>query len=402
MTATTDGPTTAPRRRRTGSFGGRHGGQAAAGWVFVTPTVLILLLFMVIPIVMAAWVSVSDWSGRGSPFSGDVGFVGFRNYGELLTGGGLPQRDFATSLRNNVYYVLLVVPIQTVISLLLAVMVNQKILRARGAFRTAFYFPSVTSSVAITVVFLFLFTATGAVNRALAALSISGPNWIQDPRGVLHIILGAFGVDRAPEALRSSPFLGLSWWEWLAGPSVAMSMFIIMAIFTTTGTFMLLFIAALQNIEGEVEEAAMVDGASAWQRLRLVTVPMLRPTIFTVVTLGLIGTWQVFDQIFTGTRGAPGKTTLTPAFLSYQASFISQRWGNGAAIAFILFGIIVVMTLVQRLVLRERDVVPRRKRFVLSGAGTTPTAAVAASSATGTGPGTGTDPGTDPGTKETT
>jgi multiple sugar transport system permease protein len=377
VTATTDGPTTPPRRRAR-PFGGRQGAQAAAGWLFVTPSVVILLLFMVIPIVMAAWVSVSDWTGRGSPFSANVDFVGFRNYGELLTGGGLAQRDFATSLRNNVYYVLLVVPIQTVVSLLLAVMVNQKILRARGAFRTAFYFPSVTSSVAITVVFLFLFTATGAVNRALAALSISGPNWIQDPRGVLHIVLGAFGVDRAPEALQSSPFLGLSWWEWLAGPSVAMSMFIIMAIFTTSGTFMLLFIAALQNIEGEVEEAAMVDGASAWQRLRLVTVPMLRPTIFTVVTLGLIGTWQVFDQIFTGTRGAPGKTTLTPAFLSYQASFISQRWGNGAAIAFILFGIIVVMTLVQRLVLRERDTVPRRKRFALAGAGTTPAARTAA------------------------
>jgi multiple sugar transport system permease protein len=111
---------------------------------------------------------------------------------------------------------------------------------------------------------------------------------------------------------------------------------------------------------------------------------MLRPTIFTVVTLGLIGTWQVFDQIFTGTRGAPGKTTLTPAFLSYQTSFISQRWGNGAAIAFILFAIIVTMTIVQRILLRERDVVSKRKRFVLSGAGTTLTAtAAAASSAPG-------------------
>nr|WP_148220888.1 sugar ABC transporter permease [Xylanimonas cellulosilytica] len=323
---------------------------------------------MVIPIAMALWVSVSDWSGRGSPFSGSASFVGMRNYNDLLAGGGLPQRDFATSLRNNAYYVLLVVPTQTLLSLLLAVMVNQRILRARGAFRTAFYFPSVTSSVAITVVFLFLFTATGAVNRALSALSINGPNWIQDPRGLLHIILGSLGVERAPEALQASPFLGLSWWEWLAGPSVAMCIFIIMAIFTTSGTFMLLFIAALQNIEGEVEEAAMVDGATAWQRLWLVTVPMLRPTIFTVVTLGLIGTWQVFDQIFTGSRGAPAKTTLTPAFLSYQSSFISQRWGNGAAIAFILFAIIVVMTLIQRLVLRERDTVPKRKRFVLSSA----------------------------------
>jgi multiple sugar transport system permease protein len=108
----------------------------------------------------------------------------------------------------------------------------------------------------------------------------------------------------------------------------------------------------------------MMDGATGFQRLRLITVPMLRPTIFTVVTLGLIGTWQVFDQIFTGTQGGPANTTVTPAFLSYQTSFINQRWGNGAAIAFILFVIIVVMTIIQRIVLRERDTVPRRKRFV--------------------------------------
>jgi multiple sugar transport system permease protein len=331
--------------------------------------ILLLGLFLALPIAMAAWVSVSDWTGRGNPFAGGANFVGGENYAELLAGGGLPQRDFATSLRNNAYYVLLVVPIQTALSLALAVLVNRQLLRGRGFFRTAFYFPSVTSSVAITVVFLFLFTSTGAINRVLAALSVDGPNWIADPRGVLHIILGVVGVDRPPGALQSAPFLGLSWWEWLAGPSVAFCMYIVMAIFTTSGTFMLLFLAALQNISGEVQEAAEVDGATAWQRLRYVTIPMLRPTIFTVVTLGLIGTWQVFDQIYTGTRGSPGKTTLTPAYLSYETSFVDQQWGEGAAIAFILFAIIVVMTIVQRMVLAERDDVPRRRRFYKQGGG---------------------------------
>ena len=100
----------------------------------------------------------------------------------------------------------------------------------------------------------------------------------------------------------------------------------------------------------------MVDGANAWQRLRLVTVPMLRPTIFTVVTLGLIGTWQVFDQIYTtGGAGDPAKTLLTPAFLSYQSSFTKNQWGEGAAIAFILFGIIILMAAIQRWVMRDKD-----------------------------------------------
>ena len=357
-------PVRSQRKPSRGS--GIRGHEAAAGWLFISPMIVILGLFLVIPILMAVWVSVSDWSGRGSPLASTVGFVGAEHYGELTLGGGLATQDFGTALRNNAWYVLLVVPTQTVLSLFLATLVNRQVLKGRGFFRTAFFFPSVTSSVAITVLFLFLFSASGAVNAALARLSINGPNWFSDSRGVVHILLGAVGVDQAPGFLTANGFMALSWWQWLSGPSVAMSVFIIMAIFTTSGTFMLLFIAALQAVSGEVEEAALVDGCSGWQRFWFVTLPMVRPTIFTVFTLGLIGCWQVFDQIYTGTQGGPAKTTLTPAYLSYQASFESAQWGRGAAVAFILFGIIVVMTVIQRLVLRERDTVPKRKRFVFS------------------------------------
>ena len=350
-----------PKVRHRKLVGGRTGNQAIAGWLFVLPMIVIIGMFLLIPVGMAAWVSVSNWNGNGSPFGAD--FVGVANYQRLLTGTGLATRNLGTALRNNLYYVLLVVPLQTIISLALAILVNQKVLKAKGMFRTAYYFPSVTSSVAITVIFMFLFSASGAVNRALAVLGGSGPNWLADPRGFIHIILGWFGVTSPPAALQASPLLAVAWWDWLAGPSVAMWVFIFMAIFTTSGTFMLLFLAALQQIDGEVEEAAMVDGATGWQKIRHVTVPMLRPTIFTVITLGLIGTWQVFDQIFTGTQGGPQSTTMTPAFLSYQTSFIDTQWGNGAAIAFILFFIIVVMTLLQRFILRDRQKVPRRKQF---------------------------------------
>jgi len=337
--------------------------RAAAGWLFVAPVIVILGLFLLVPVLMAAWVSVSDWTGRGSPLAGDTGFVGSANYEALLLGGGLPTQDFGTSLRNNAWYVFLVVPIQTALSLGLAVLVNRQLLKARGFFRTAFYFPSVTSSVAITVVFLFLFSASGAVNRLLAAVSADGPNWMSDARGVVHMVLGGLGVDRAPGPLADNGFVGLSWWDWLAGPSVAMCVFIIMAVFTTSGTFMLLFLAALQAISADVDEAAIMDGATSWQRFWRVTLPMLRPTIFTVTTLGLIGTWQVFEQIYTGSQGGPAKSTLTPAYLSYSASFLSGQWGRGAAIAFILFAIIIVLTALQRFALREREV-PRRRRFL--------------------------------------
>lgn len=346
-------------RRRSGI----HGRQNATGWLFIAPVVIILGLFLALPVAMAAWVSVSDWTGRGSPFSAATNFVGTENYSAILGGGGLAERDFGTALRNNFYYVLLTVPLQTALSLLLAVLVNRRILKGRGFFRTAFYFPSVTSSVAITVLWLFLFSASGVVNKLLALIGVAGPNWFQDPNGVLHLIAGSLGITTPPAALASNTLLGVSWWEWLSGPSVAMSAFILMAVFTTSGTFMLLFIAALQNLRGELEEAAMLDGASGWQRFWYVTLPMLRPTLFTVITLGLIGTWQVFDQIYTGTQGGPAKTTLTPAYLSFSTAFNNQQWGQGAAIGFLLFAIIIFFAIIQRLILRERTTVPRRKRF---------------------------------------
>jgi multiple sugar transport system permease protein len=336
--------------------GSIHGNRALFGWLFVAPVILIVGLFMLVPVAMAAWVSVSDWTGIGPPFSEGVNFVGLENYEELLGGSGLATRDLGTALRNNLFYVLLVVPIQTAVSLGLALLVNRRIMRSRGFFRTAFYFPSVTSAVAITVLWLFLFSATGPVNKVLSWVSIQGPNWFQDPRGILHIALGAMGITSEGNPLSGVTFLGISGWEWVAGPSVAMTAFIFMAVFTTSGTFMLLFIAGLQQINPEVEEAAMTDGANGWQRLRYVTIPMLKPTIFTVVTLGLIGTWQVFEQIYTGTQGGPAKTTLTPAYLSFNAAFNNQDWTRGAAIAFILFAIIVVLTVLQRLWLGRTEV----------------------------------------------
>ncbi|MEA5454012.1 sugar ABC transporter permease [Sinomonas sp. JGH33] len=335
-----------PRRRGPG-IRGRDG---LAGWLFTAPVLLILGLFLVLPILMAAWVSVSSWNGLGSPFAASVKFVGGDNYAALLAKPGLAQTDFGTALRNNAWYVLLVVPIQTAVSLFLAVLVNRRVLAARGAFRTAFYFPSVTSSVAITVIFLFLFSASGTVNAVVQWLGGGGVGWFTDTRGVVQQVLAALGV-HAPSG---SGFLGLTWFDWIAGPSPAMLVFVVMAIFTTSGTFMLIYLAALQQIAQDIEEATVMDGANAWQRFWYVTLPMLRPTTFTVMTLGLIGTWQIFDQIYVGSKGGPAKTTLTPAFLSYSQSFVNNAWGRGAAIAFILFAIIVVFTLVQRLFLAER------------------------------------------------
>jgi multiple sugar transport system permease protein len=127
-----------------------------------------------------------------------------------------------------------------------------------------------------------------------------------------------------------------------------------LVIWTTAGTFMLMFLAALQNVPVVLDEAATVDGATRWERFRHVTLPQIKPTMFLVITLGLIGTWQVFDQIYVMSQGNPAKTTLTPAFLSYRTAFRDFEYGTGAAISFVLFLIIIVFTLLQRWVMRER------------------------------------------------
>ncbi len=338
--------------------------QSRAGWLFVTPVLLLLGLFLVLPIVMALWVSVSDWTGRGSPFSSDVGFVGADNYGPLLAEPGLSRQDFMLSLRNTFYYVVGVVPLQTVLALTLAVIVNQRFLKGRTFFRTAFYFPSVVSSVAISLVFLYLFTGTGAVNQALDVIGIDGPVWFSDSRGLVHLAgngLGLWDSSAPPSALADNDVMGLSLWEWFKGPSVAMSAIMLQVIWTTAGTFMLMFLAALQDLPSDVEEAAVVDGASKWSVFRYVTVPHLRPTLVLVLTLGVIGTWQVFDQMYIMTDGGPAKTTLTPAYLSYQAAFEQQHWGQGAAIAFLLFALILVLTSIQRWFLRDKDEWARKR-----------------------------------------
>ena len=337
--------------------GGVRANERLAGWLFVTPVVAVLGLFLVVPILMALWVSFTDWNGQGSPFRSGVPFAGLDNYTGLFADDGLARQNFMTSIRNNAYYVAAVVPLQTVLALGLALVVNNRLLKGKGFFRTAFYFPSVTSSVAISVVFLFMFANTGAINQILGFFGIDGPQWFADPRGVLHLTLGAVGlvdVDAPPAALTGHGLLGLTWWDWTSGPSVAMCAIIALVVWTTSGTFMLMFLAALQNIPGQLDEAGLIDGATRWQRFRFITLPQLRPTMFLVLTLGLIGTWQVFDQIYVMSQGNPAKTTLTPAYLSYRTAFRDFDYGSGAAISFVLFLIIVSLTLLQRRALRER------------------------------------------------
>ena len=332
--------------------------DALVGYAFLAPALIVFMIFLIIPIVFAVYISFTDWNGI-TPLAQENAyqFVGLDNYNKLLFQQGISQRDFYTAFKNTVYFVLGVVPTQTLLALVLAVIVNQKWLKGKGAFRTAFYFPSITSSVVISLIFMWMFTRGGLINTLISGVAPNYTNvdWLNDSNGLIHNLLGLLGITRQTVGdWAGTRVASLTLWEWISGPSVTLFTIMVLNTWTTIGTMMIIYLAALQNIPSHVYEAAAVDGATGWQAFRKITVPLLRPTTFFVVTLGLIGTFQVFDQIFVISSGGPAKTTLTIAYIVYQNGFQNSAMGLAAATAIILFVIIFAFSLLQRRVTAER------------------------------------------------
>ena len=318
------------------------------GLMFILPAMAVFTVFIFGAILFVFYLSLHDYSllqegGIWQIFT-DPGntWAGLGNYSDLFR-----SADFWNAFENTTWYALGVVPAQTITGLTLAVLANRKI-RGKGFFRTAFYFPSISSSVVISIIFLWMFSARGAINFVLRELGFSTPRpvWLVNPKGLLEMILPG-----------DQP-------GWLEGPSVAMSTIMMLNIWTTTGTMMVIFLAGLQNVPGDVYEAASLDGASRLQQFRDITVPLLKPVITFVVTVGLIGTFQVFDQIWVMSEGGPQKTTTTVAYLIYVEGFRQGRGlGYASAIATVLFFFILTLYLIQRRITEEkveRDATPAK------------------------------------------
>jgi multiple sugar transport system permease protein len=308
-----------------------------AGWIFVLPAMSIFFVFIFGAVLFAFYVSLHDYKllqkGGVWQIFAHPGrtWVGFGNYRDIVR-----SNDFWLAFRNTAWYALGVVPAQTITGLLLAVLANRKI-RGKTFFRTAFYFPSISSSVVISVIFLWMYSARGPINWALLQIGLPTPRpvWLANPRGIFSLALGKVGIDHVS--------------VWLEGPSVALLSIMLLNIWTTTGTMMVIFLAGLQNIPGDVYEAAALDGASRLRMLRDITVPLLKPVTAFVITIGLIGTFQVFDQIWVMSEGGPAKKTTTLAYLVYLEGFRQGRGlGYASAIAVILFAFILVLYLIQR------------------------------------------------------
>jgi multiple sugar transport system permease protein len=278
--------------------------RSLTGYLFMLPVLLVLGMFVILPIGFALFLAFQKVKFFGGI---EYQFVGWRNFARLAADDRL-----GIALQNTVQYVAIVVPAQTALALLLAVTLNSGI-RGQGVWRVLYFLPTVTSSAVLTLMFMWIYNTDGLLNRGLSAI-------------------------------------GLPTYNWLGDPSVALKGIMLMNIWSTAPFFMVIYLAALQDIPRSLYEAAQLDGANAWQQFRYITLPMLRPITFFVAATGLIGTFQLFDQsyIFSNGSGGPNNATLTVVLLIYQAVFRDLQMGYAAAIALLLAVVIITLTLIQR------------------------------------------------------
>ena len=272
----------------------------AWAYLFIAPQMLGLILFIVGPVLFAFGISFMRWDIGTSPE-----WIGFANYGKQMT-----DPVFWKALRNTGMFALLHIPLTVIGSLALALLLNRN-LRGKMIFRAAYFTPVVTSSVAVALVWTWLYNPNyGLINSALSAIGIQGPGWLTD----------------------------LNW----ALPSI-----VIMTVWQALGYNMILFLAGLQGVPTHLYEAAKIDGASGWQRFLKITLPMISPTTFFVVIMLLIGSMQVFSEPYMMTRGGPADATNVVVLHIFNTAFQFFRMGEASAISFILFVAILVITLIQ-------------------------------------------------------
>ncbi|MDD3948804.1 MAG: sugar ABC transporter permease, partial [Anaerolineaceae bacterium] len=276
------------------------------GYAFLAPYLIVTLTFTVGVILFALYISFNKYDIFTRPE-----WIGLDNYKEAFAGfTDSTKRDFLQALYNVLWYAAIVVPVQTILALRMATLLNAPV-KFKQFFRTVFYAPSVTSSVVITLIFIWLYLKNGYLNFFLQSvlgwvgIDFTPIAWLGDPRGLIQLIVEAFGGE-----------IPSSQW-YFRGPSIAWMAIMFQNIFTTVPTFMIMYLAALQDINPALYEAASIEGANKRDVFKKVTRPLLKPITMMIVVLGTIGTLQVFDQVYLATSGGPLKTSLTPVYLIF-------------------------------------------------------------------------------------
>jgi multiple sugar transport system permease protein len=286
--------------------------DAGQGYLFMSPTLFVLAIFIIGPILYAIFLSFNKVQLLGGT---SFDFVAFENFARIME-----DNRALIALKNTAEYVLIVVPSQTALALILAATLNAG-LKGEKFFRIVYFLPTLTSSAVLTLIFMWMYNKEGLINKLLE-------------------------------------MIGLPTYNFLGDPDIALNAIMLMNIWATAPFFMVIYLASLQDIPDSLYEAAELDGANSIQKFFYVTVPFLRPVTSFVVIMGLIGTFQLFDQsyIFSGGSGGPNNSTLTVVLLIYQYAFKSLgTMGYAAALAFALALIILVVTLIQRKFSKEES-----------------------------------------------
>ena len=269
------------------------------GWLFIAPALILLGIFMIYPIIWSLWMSFQ--TGRGMNFSF----------------GGLANIQRLRALGNTMIFLVVQVPIMIILALLFAVALNDTKLWGRGFFRTAIFLPCVTSLVAYAVLFKSMFSAEGVVNATLVGLGLDPIPWLTDPFWAKVLIIMAIT------------------WRW-------------------TGYNMIFYLAALQNVDRSIYEAARIDGVPSWARFFYITLPMLKPVILFTTVISTIGTLQLFDEPYNITQGGPSQATLTLSYYIYDLTFrFMPSFGYSATVSWVIVVLVGILTFIQFLVARE-------------------------------------------------
>jgi multiple sugar transport system permease protein len=276
---------------------------SSVAWGFVAPAVLVIGVFFLLPVLTGLALSLTDFDIYALADLRNLRFVGLDNYGHLLR-----TPLFWQALGNTFYFVVVGVPLSITLSLGSALLLHSRVARFKPFFRTALFAPVVTTLVAVAVVWRYLFqTRYGMVNYALAQLGIDPLDWLGDPR--------------------------------LAMPTI-----ILLAAWKNFGYNMVIFLANLQAIPEDVYEAARIDGASSFQQLVHVTLPMLKPTLLLVGILTTAGYFQLFAEPYVMTQGGPLRSTVSVLYFMYEEGFKWWNFGTASSVAVLLFGLILAVT----------------------------------------------------------
>lgn len=298
------------------SFGEKLAGlgnsSTFVGYLFVAPILILMGIWFYYPLVQSFMYSFQDISFLNPDAAK---FIGFDNYVEIVK-----DKDFWTALGHSMLLTVIAVPLQAIIALVIAVNLN-KILRLKGLFRTLYYMPYITSTIAVTTVFMYLFMQKEGI------------------------------------ATKALTWLGFPDVSWYASVDYALPFLMILTIWTYVGFYMVVYLGGLQTIPNDIYEAGVVDGANGWQQFWKLTVPMLKPVTFLVIMSGIINVMQLFDQPYAlarnGSLGSPAGATSTIVTYFYSQAFSFNRSGYGSAAAFIIFALIVGLSMVQKRFVRE-------------------------------------------------